>query len=95
MARKPKFEEEAKTKPRGRQRIVSGPPETHGAAALAAKRKAAEAPTEPPPKPEEDVEVRLPKNPKVSGMRPRKQARAANVDEVTEDLTKDPRREDD
>lgn len=94
MSRKPKFPEEAKTKPgRGRRQAATTPPRLQGNAAVA-RRNASEAPTEPPPPLDEAVEVVVPKGGKVSGVRPKRGASAATVDEVTADLTKDPRRED-
>jgi hypothetical protein len=57
------------------------------------RRRASEAPTLPPPA--TDAAHRRGREPITSGMRPRKpaEASAAIVDEVTADLSKDPRRE--
>ncbi len=100
MARKPKFEDEAKTKPGGRRRgeAVSTPPTVRGGAA-SAKKQRSEAPTEPPPPPDDEgPSVSIPPHKtKISGVRPKRSSgtRAATVDEVTADMSKDPRREND
>jgi hypothetical protein len=97
MPRKPKFEEERPTKP-GHGRTDAVRP-TARASLAAANRKASEAPTEPPPAPEDEVRVSIPipkATVKVSGVRPKRRgAPAATIDEVTADMTKDPRRDDD
>ncbi len=96
MARKPKFEDEVKTKP-GRGRRSQAPAIVRGGA-LSAKKQASEAPTEPPPPPAEEISISIPPHKtKVSGVRPKRHSgtRAATVDEVTADMTNDPRRDDD
>src|SRR5258705_263506 len=79
MARKSKFEEEIKTKPGRGRAATTAPPQVRGSTAIA-KSKASEAPTEPPPPPEESIEVTLPKNPKVSGVRPKRSPPSAARD---------------
>jgi hypothetical protein len=109
--KQPPFPPEATTRPdhksqdRARR---SGPPPARGN--LATKRRpASEVPTLPPPPPSSDQgrhardsgragRDETPKTPKVSSaVRPkaRTSTPAANVDEVTADMRKDPRREDD
>jgi hypothetical protein len=82
MTRKRPFPKDTPTKP-GRR-----------AGASAAKVAASERDTLPPPPEEEEQSIPPPK-PKDSGVRPnaRKSIPAATVDEVTADLSKDPRRE--
>lgn len=91
MTRKQRFPPEASTRPEH----GSKPGLTHQSGpAPKGKRERAEAPTEPPPPPSKKPS-RAPK-PGASDVRRVKAApAAATVDEVTADLTRDPRREKD
>ena len=91
MARKPPFPEEPITKPAHQRPPEATPPRQSGPAPKAKapqteeKIKRAEAPTLPPPPLEQGTP---------SGIRPRlAQKKAATVDEVVADLSKDPRAE--
>ncbi len=96
MARKPRFPPEPETRPDSRRKPTaarqSGP-------APKDLRGRSEAPTEPPPAPtraptDPPTKPRRPVAARDSGVRTGKPpAAAATVDEVTADLSKDPRRE--
>jgi len=89
MARKPQFPEEPITKPAQGRPPPAGPPRQSGPAPKGDRAdetvKRSEAPTMPPPSPHQGTP---------SGIRPRPPRRkAATVDEVVADLSKDPRAE--
>jgi hypothetical protein len=95
MPRKQRFPPEADTKP---QNTPHGPETRRSGPAPKSKRERAEAPTIPPPRVSERASSRkAPVDTRTSGMRSRKTKEsahpAATVDEVTADMTKDPRRE--
>jgi hypothetical protein len=94
MPRKQRFPPEADTKPQNR---TDGPETRRSGPAPKSKRDKSEAPTIPPPKVSERVSGKAPTEARNSGMRSRKRGEslhpAATVDEVTADLSKDPRRE--
>jgi len=95
MTRKQRFPPEADTKPDNRP---SGPESRRSGPAPKSKRGRAEAPTVPPPKISEPTTGgKLIADARTSGMRSHKRKPSAHpvatVDEVTADMTKDPRRE--
>src|SRR5258708_817868 len=98
MPRKKGFPQEEKTKPViGRPKL---PESRRSSPAPKTKRELAEAPTLPPPPPIEEIPPTRPSGRpegRTSGMRARRPVRSdhpsATVDEVTADLSKDPRRE--
>jgi hypothetical protein len=109
--KQPPFPPEASTKPdhkKARRAGASSVPSARGNTALK-RRPASEAPTLPPPPPrddDEDTPRSSSKAPgksreggqgKVSAVRPKARTSipAATVDEVTADMRKDPRRDDD
>jgi hypothetical protein len=99
MTRKKGFPEESETKPAIKR--PKTPESRRSSPAPKSKRERAEAPTLPPPPIEEVPPTRPSGRPgtRTSGMRSRKPARSehpsATVDEVTADLSRDPRRESD
>jgi hypothetical protein len=96
MPRKQRFPPEADTKPQSR---TEGPETRRSGPAPKSKRDRSEAPTMPPPKVSERASGKASSETRTSGMRSRKRDPsahpAATIDEVTADLSKDPRRESD
>jgi hypothetical protein len=99
MPRKKRFPPEGDTKPdAGRSRVLEG---RRSSPAPKTKRELAEAPTLPPPPPiEESIPPTRPSGragERTSGVRARRpkvsEHPSATVDEVTADMSKDPRRE--
>ncbi|MGO9836937.1 MAG: hypothetical protein ACLP1X_22300 [Polyangiaceae bacterium] len=94
MPRKQRFPPEADTKP---DHSPNGPETRRSGPAPKSKRDRAEAPTIPPPKISERASGRKASEGRNSGMRAKKREQsahpAATVDEVTADMSKDPRRE--
>jgi hypothetical protein len=95
MPRKQRFPPEAQTKP---QNSPDGPETRRSGPAPKSRRDRAEAPTIPPPRAGERAPSRRSAaDARTSGMRsskPKQSAHpAATVDEVTADMSKDPRRE--
>ncbi len=97
MARKKGFPKEGDTKPAVTR--AKGPESRRSSPAPKTKRELSEAPTLPPPAIEEVPPTRPSGRPggRTSGMRARKPVTSdhpsATVDEVTADMSKDPRRE--
>lgn len=95
MPRKPHFPPEADTKP---DSVSEGPETRRSGPAPKSKRDKAEAPTIPPPRVSGAPRRKSAGDARSSGVRGRKPGEpsmhpAATVDEVTADLSKDPRRE--
>jgi len=95
MPRKQRFPPEADTKP---ENATSGPETRRSGPSPKSRRDRAEAPTQPPPRMSERPPARKASSgARTSGMRSHKPVEsahpAATVDEVTADMTKDPRRE--
>jgi hypothetical protein len=95
MPRKNPFPPEADTKPNPRRaKAPSAPRKQESAPAPKSNRERAEAPTVPPPAKARSPFSSSPPGDRVSDVRPaRKRLSAATVDEVTADLSNDPRRE--
>ncbi len=96
MARKPRFPTEPETRPDSRRKV---PATRQSGPAPKDVRERSEAPTMPPPtatrtSTEPPTPPRRPHRGSESGIRTGKpDVAAANIDEVTADLSKDPRRE--